>query len=231
MYIIRCFASYIQYYIQYYFNYVLFVYTLHYAWLSKANTLVARASAALVAPLTPLHLWQAHACSPKMMLGPLLGGVVAPLPRNELLVPTLHDARHSPALKCLLGSSRNTCFPQLVRHLAIVHGTSVCFLPLAEEPCPWRRNVLFHRGTEFQTSMCLPEKDFHKAASLDDFTDRLAATVAIKKHGTKPVVPALLSVPPGKPTFSIWIATSVVCASEPLNSLRCCSCDVPHTPR
>ena len=59
----------------------------------------------------------------------------------------------------------------------------------------------FSQGTEFQTSMCLPEKDFHMAASLDDFTDRLAATKANKHHGTKPVVKAPLSMPLGKPTL------------------------------
>ena len=61
--------------------------------------------------------------------------------------------------------------------------------------------VRFHRGTEFKISMCLSEPDLHKAASLDDMTDRLAATVPIKKHGIKPVVPALLSLPPGNPTL------------------------------
>ena len=33
--------------------------------------------------------------------------------------------------------------------------------------------VRFHRGTEFKISMCLSEPDLHKAASLDDMTERL----------------------------------------------------------
>ena len=40
-----------------------------------------------------------------------------------------------------------------------------------------------------------------QATNLDDCFDWCAATVAIKKHGTKPVAPALLRVPPGKRTL------------------------------
>ena len=49
--------------------------------------------------------------------------------------------------------------------------------------------------------MCLSEPDFHKAPSPDDFFERLPATVLIKKHGSKPVVPALLSLPRFQPTL------------------------------
>ena len=90
---------------------------------NEYDTLVTRASALLVALLPPLHRWQAHACTPKMMLGPPAGGVAGWLPHKILLLPMHHNSRYSPAHKCLPDSCRNTCCLQLPRHVAIVPGT------------------------------------------------------------------------------------------------------------
>ena len=90
---------------------------------NEYDTLVTRASALLVALLPPLHIWQAHACTPKMMLGPPEGGVAGLLPRKILLLPMHHNSLYSPAHKCLPDGCRNTCCLQLPRHVAIVHGT------------------------------------------------------------------------------------------------------------
>ena len=92
---------------------------------NEYDTLVTRASSLLAVILPPFHRWQAHASIPKMLLWPLAGGVLGWLIRKKLLLPTHHNYRYFPALKCLPSICRNTCFPQLPRHVPVVHGTSL----------------------------------------------------------------------------------------------------------